>query len=349
MPKILKNDMEKEPVITFILGNGFDLSLHMETSYSHVYKTYLDTPSSSNTITNFKNELRNRTPFDKWADFETGMAEYAGTLSSEEEFVECVRDFKRHMAKHIRQEDERLKNIVSDRNYYPQIIKELDRSFEQFHAGFSPNVRAKIERLTGNEFWNYNVITFNYTKSLEYLYRAKAWYQKVSMVPPLHIHGDIDNDIVLGVNNVEQIKNTAYKFTNKGLRAFVKTCFNEQYDSSRVSKAEKMIENSSVVCTYGFSLGESDQFWVDLLIEWLRKDTNHHLIVYKYDTTQYDYCIYDEVMDVEDEKKDELLKHLRISDTNLDKQIHIPVGYDIFNFEFKKIEDSSISETLTAI
>lgn len=344
MKKFFENNTIHEPVITFILGNGFDLSLHMETSYAHVYSTYVDTPSSSATIAAFKSELRNRTPFDKWSDFEMGMAEYAQSLLCEEELVGCVRDFKQHMVDHLTAEDKQLEKIVQGGFYNPQLVKELDRSFGKFYEGFTPNVKAEIERLTGNEFWNYNVITFNYTKSLEYLYAAKFKQQQVIMNPPLHIHGDLYNDVVLGVNNVEQIKNTKYKLSKKSHRAFVKTIFNEQYDKERVLKAIKMIENSSIICTYGFSLGESDQLWVNLLVEWLKKDVNHHLIVYKYDTAIYNRCLYDELMDVEDEKKEELMRYLGIIDDNLENQIHIPVGYDIFNFEFKKVEENKLPQ-----
>ena len=107
-----------------------------------------------------------------------------------------------------------------------------------------------------------------------------------------------------------------------------------------------MIESSSVICTYGFSLGESDRLWVDLIVEWLKKDANHHLIVYKYDTTPYNRCLYDKLMDVEDEKKDELMRHLGITDDNLEDQIHIPVGYDIFNFEFKIVEENKLPQSI---
>lgn len=337
MAKLFENNTQKEPVITFILGNGFDLSLHMKTSYSHVYATYIDTPSSSSVIAAFKNELKNRTPFDKWSDFEMGMAEYAESLSSEAELIECVRDFKQHMVWHLRNEDKRLEDLIQERVYDSQIVKELDRSFKDFYDGFSPNIKSEFQRLIGDEFWNYNIISFNYTKSLEYLNIAKFRYEKIIMEPPLHIHGDLYNDVVLGVDSIDQIKNTTYKLTKRGHRAFVKTIFNEQYDKDRVIKAKKMISTSSIICTYGFSLGESDQLWVDLIVEWLKKDANHHLVVYKYDTKEYNRCIYDELMDVEDEKKDELMKRLGISDSGIENQIHIPVGYDIFNFEFKKI------------
>lgn len=344
MVKLFENNTQKDPVITFILGNGFDLSLHMETSYSHVYNTYVDTPSSSEVIVAFKNELKKRKPFDKWSDFEMGMAEYAESLSSEEELIECVRDFKQHMVSHLINEDQQLERIIQGGFYNSQLVKELDRSFENFHGGFSPNIKAEFERLTDKEFWNYNVITFNYTKSLEYLHIAKFKQQKMVMEQPLHIHGDLYNDVVLGVDNTEQIRNTAYKLTKKGRRAFVKTIFNEQYDKNRVMMAKKMISNSSIICTYGFSLGKSDQLWVDLIVDWLKKDSNHHLVVYKYDTTTYNRCVYDELMDIEDEKKEELMQRLGISNSNLENQIHIPVGYDIFNFEFKKIEENKLPD-----
>lgn len=344
MIKFHENNTQKEPAITFILGNGFDLSLHIKTSYEHVYNTYIDTPSSTDVIVSFKNELKKRKPFDKWSDFEMGMAEYAGTLSSEEEFIECIRDFKRHMVEHLRKEDKQLESLVQGGFYNSQIVHELERSFEKFYGGFSPNVRVEFDRLTDKEFWNYNVITFNYTKSLEYLHVAKFKQQKMLMNPPLHIHGDLYNDVVLGVNNVEQIKRADYKLTKKGCRAFVKTFFNEQYDKDRVLTAKKMIESSTIICTYGFSLGESDQLWVDLIVEWLKKDVNHHLVVYKYDTTTYNRQVYDEVMDVEDEKRGELMYHLGINDSNLESQIHIPVGYDIFNFQFKKVEENRLPQ-----
>ena len=342
--KLFENTTQKEPAITFILGNGFDRSLYMKTAYEHVYDTYVDTPSRTNVIDTFKSELRKRKKYGKWSDFEMGMAEYAKTLLSEDKFVECVRDFKQHMVEHLRKEEKQLESLVQSGFYDSQIIRELERSFEKFHCGFSPNIKKEFERLTDNDFWNYNVITFNYTKSLEYLHVAKYRNQKIIMNQPLHIHGELDNDVVLGVSNVEQIKSTAYKITKKGCRAFVKTIFNEQYDIDRVLTAKRMLESSTIICAYGFSLGESDQLWVDLIVEWLKKDMDHHLVVYEHDTTTYNRCVYDELMEIEDEKREKLMRRLGITDSDLENQIHIPVGYDIFNFEFKKVEESRLPQ-----
>jgi hypothetical protein len=49
-------------------------------------------------------------------------------------------------------------------------------------------------------------------------------------------------------------------------------------------------------------------------------------------------------MDVEDAKKADLMKRLGINENSLEDQIHIPVGYDIFNFEFRKIEENKLPE-----
>ena len=105
MKKLLMEDFRtKENLsVLFILGNGFDLNLGMKTSYTDVYNQYVQTESKSDVIKKFKEELNtNKTnKQSKWSDFELGMAKYARTLSSENELIECVWDFKGHMVEHL--------------------------------------------------------------------------------------------------------------------------------------------------------------------------------------------------------------------------------------------------------
>ena len=84
-------------------------------------------------------------------------------------------------------------------------------------------------------------------------------------------------------------------------------------------------------------MGESDKTWIDLLVDWLKQSVDHHLIVYQYDKTEYRRYIFDALMDAEDEKKAALLTRLGLTESKLADQIHIPIGYDIFNFDFSKI------------
>lgn len=323
--------------ILFIIGNGFDLGLNMKTRYEDIYNKYIFTPSKSSVISKFKNELSKRKPYDKWSDFEMGMAEYAATLESEDDLIECVRDFKGCMVNHLQDEFNKINELFKDDGYASNLIKEFDHSLKSFYACFTQNVQKQLRSVINDDFPEYNFITFNYTKTLEALMAVIYRRNKVLMEMPLHIHGSLDNDVVLGIDNPEQIKKAKYQLSKKGKRSFIKTFFNEQFDNDRVLKAKEMISQSSVICTYGFAMGKSDKTWIDMIKNWLLEDAEHHLVVYQYDTTKYYRYHFDEIMDVEDEKKELLLKHLGIEDETILEQIHIPVSYDIFNFKFEKI------------
>ena len=320
--------------ILFILGNGFDLNLNMKTRYSDIYETYIKTPSKSDIIKKFKEDLSGKQPYEKWADFEMGMAKYAEELSCENDLIECVRDFKTHMVSHLSKENNRFKKIM-DSIQIGTILSELENSLFYFYSGLTPNVVNQITNLfpqSGLNITNFSYLTFNYTNSLEELLKTKHIYNEVYPNLPLHIHGTLDRDVVLGIDNLEQIS-TKYQLSRKGKRAFIKTIFNEQYDSARVEKAKQMISKSSVICTYGFSMGKSDDTWVFEISKWLLANKSHHLIVYQHDVAYYSMWNSDERMDVEEERKYSILQRLGILDEDILEQIHIPIGHKIFDFD----------------
>lgn len=315
--------------VTFILGNGFDLGLGLRTSYNDVYESYVKYKSDDNAnIRRFKAELSNRKPYDKWSDFEMGMAEYAKELSSEEEFIECVRDFKKHIVDYLSKINDTITKIINTYNYdVNKLAKELKRSETSFYQYLTPNVVKQVKDIIADQEIKYNYITFNYTTVLEYIF-AMVELEK----PPLHIHGTLGKDVVLGVDNIEQLNDIRFELSKKGKRAFIKTEFNKQYDKDRVETAMKIINESDIICTYGFSMGDSDRTWVNALIDWMIADKNHHLVVYQYDTKKYNQYYYNEIMDVEEDKKENLIEKLEISDKRLEDQIHIPILNVIFNF-----------------
>jgi hypothetical protein len=331
--------LSKECRITFIIGNGFDLGMNMRTRYSDVYDGYILTPSASEVIARFKNELSEKAPhgYPNWSDFEMGMALYAKTLASENELVECVRDFKSYMVHHLQNEYRKILSFINHQSNVYNVINELERSILSFYGGLIPNVKNQLDSMIDGAEVVYNYITFNYTMTLEALFAIKAKHNQTFERTPIHIHGKLDSDVVLGIDNVDQLSGAPFSLTRKGHRAFVKTSFNEQYDKTRVEVAKKIISESSIICGYGFSMGESDKTWVDQLSTWLLENPNHHLVMYQYDENTYNLFNSDELMDVEDEKKVHLLQKLGIEDNTILNQIHIPVSYDIFNFKLKKV------------
>ena len=182
---------------------------------------------------------------------------------------------------------------------------------------------------------SYSFLSFNYTYTLDTLLQ----FSRIGSVP-VHIHGTLNNDVILGVDSIEQLNGCPYPTTRKMQRAFIKPKFNEAYDSERLETARSMILNSDIICSYGFSYGESDETWLELILQWLISDSRHHLVAYQFDDTAYDKFNSDILMDAEDEKKEMLLKKLSAplltDDVNILNQVHIPVGYDIFNFDFSK-------------
>ena len=147
---IIKNldaQKEKKCNITFIIGNGFDLGLHMKTKYENIYQSYLEIDSDSDVIKKFKKELSSRKPYDKWSDFEMGMAEYAKKLLSEDELIECVRDFKSHMINHIQKENDKMLEFIDDSSYASVLLQEFERSITTFYEGLTPNDINQMKNL----------------------------------------------------------------------------------------------------------------------------------------------------------------------------------------------------------
>lgn len=77
--------------------------------------------------------------------------------------------------------------------------------------------------------------------------------------------------------------------------------------------------------------------WVNCIADWLRSDTNHHIIYFAYDPHEYSRCNFDEMMDVEESRKIQFLEHLGICPVaEIMRQVHIPIGDNVFDF---KLED----------
>lgn len=326
--------------VTFLIGNGFDLRMGMKTRYIDMYGDYINMYENDEVIQRFKMVLRSDAPngYTNWCDFEAAMGICASGMMNEGEFIKCVRHFKSHMVAHLKSEEERfiqyVKNYETGAYACAQLVAD---ALNNFYKGQTPNVINEIEGAIGGMHPIYNFITFNYTKVLDYLLSQYGRTYMLDLKSRLiHIHGSLDSDVVLGVDNDSQFEALKYPITRKLKRAFVKPEFNAEYDFTRVLKAQNMIKDSDVICVYGMSLGVTDDTWVQMLASWLLEDSAHHLIYYQYSTNTYQSWDIDEKMDEEDDRKQVLLKRLFQNKEDVDKvyaRVHIPVGYDIFDIK----------------
>ena len=215
MEKKEKN-IKKTSSVLFILGNGFDLNLKMNTRYKDVYAGYVKEESTSETVKKFKEDLKKseKCCYEKWSDFEIGMAEYAKGLNNENELIECVRDFKRYMVSHLKNEDSKFKKRIDPINKFSGIGTAMYKSLTEFQNAFIPSVKNKIGRMLNIEDVDrdINFVTFNYTNTLEELLNKCSRRNRV-----IHIHGSLNGNIILGVDNLEQLK-TKYSISKRGKR-----------------------------------------------------------------------------------------------------------------------------------
>lgn len=329
--------------VTFIIGNGFDLRIGMKTRYKDMYDGYLASFSADKDIELFKNELRKDKPNDytTWADFESTMGKSAKMFKNEDVFVKCIRDFKKYMVNHLKKEQELMVGRINQLGN--RISHEvIDNSLLNFYKKQTPNIVNEIESIKSGFRTSYEFISFNYTTVFDTLLNNSYTYVKAHPPKVNHIHGVLENDVVLGVNDISGI-NSNFALTRKTERAFIKPEFNKSFDKARVEKAETTIENSDVICIYGMSLGKTDRVWVDKIKEWILSSPRHHLFYFTYHDKSYNGYDWDEIMDEEDVEKHVLLSKIfgaEMVDTAILEQFHIPMNYDIFDlqkeFEAKK-------------
>ncbi len=316
----------------FLIGNGFDVNCGMKTRYTDVYKGYVKEKSTNSILEKFKKTIESN--LETWGDFEMAMAQYAQRLYSEEEFLECVRDFAQYMEKHLLEEQNAFKEKMNNMQIFNEVLNEVENSLGSFYSGISHRVDGTMKKRNATYLGNIEAISFNYTEIFDMLIN-----QYLEISTPLkqkevvHIHGILQDDPVFGVDNIEQIK-ASYSLTKKGKRGFIKPVFNTEYDPERVQQARILINNASTICTYGISLGESDLSWRNALIEWLGKNKSNHLFIYQYSLSTVEYRTSSEKMDREDDEKERLLLKWGIDNMeNIFDQIHIPCGKNIFNIE----------------
>lgn len=322
--------------VTFLIGNGFDLKIGMKTRYVDMYDSYIawaQTQKDDKEISSFCESLYQDKPnkYTNWSDFEVAMGMYASRVEDEDEFIKCVRSFKRHMITWLQVEESEFwenVNIPERRGACSEVMK---ASVYKFYQGQTPNVIKEIERLgKPSEF---TFISFNYTRVLDTLI-ARSISQQALTRPVIHIHGMLESDVVLGIDNELQFGKLKYPISKRMRRAFIKPEFNMEYDMERVNNAEDAIIESDVICIYGMSLGRTDQSWVELVAKWLRASQNHHLVCFRYSEDKFETWDVDLKMDEEDRKKQLLLERLYKEPSDREavfNNVHVPIGFDIFN------------------
>lgn len=214
--------------VTFLVGNGFDISTGIDTSYSGFYQWYCTQKPNNDEpewIRDFKNDILKdmKKPLEErtWADFELGLGRYTANFSPEtvDHFIECYEDAVTNLQRYIElQIENKVQDISSSQKdtFAKSILSFTDELPDASKVAMSSILPGKISE----NVW-FRFISFNYTHILDKFVEAVAstplitWSSKFSYAAQadprvLHIHGSINDLPLMGVNDVGQIENSIF-------------------------------------------------------------------------------------------------------------------------------------------
>lgn len=253
--------------ILFFIGNGFDLNIGMKTSYGDFYNYYHGVKSDNPSVEKLKKEISNNIKL--WSDLELALGEYTESIGTQEEFNEVFEDIGDNLAMYLQQEESRFDFSRIDR-------KELFDCLSYPERYLPPTDNNQIKTFKEKwkfENWNVRIITFNYTRTIENLIGEKLnktqigthHNRSIDLQGVEHIHGYVNERMVMGVNDVSQIKNSSFHKNQNVLEALVKVICNQVSRQNIDEVCKQQVSSANLICIFGSSIGDTDNMWWELI------------------------------------------------------------------------------------
>ena len=284
--------------ITFLVGNGFDISCGLRTSYSQFYKWYCKQDKSEKEHVNtFRETIDKDIKAGKknWADFEEAMGEYTKNFSADSayNYIDCFEDAHEKLMDYLEAERLRFDDTISEEE-----IKKQRITLKKFYSELSEQeVRTFDNLYQSNRGASSTIsfISFNYTDTLDRYIAEMAkvpldvWqntngHQCTLSISPtvIHAHGRLDEHPIFGVNDEHQIANKELLKTPNFAELLIKPKSVNALGKLWHEEANKLIDKSAIICIYGMSMGYTDATWFEKIMEWLQSDPNRQIIVFWY-------------------------------------------------------------------
>ncbi len=267
--------------VTFIIGNGLDLSLELKTKYSDFYAYVIEKDHiGSNRI--YKEISGN---LDTWSDFERSLGEhtsYIGKLPEskrEDESIKFHEELDRvrdDLADYLDSQEKSIENLP-DKFQFAADEKGL---FDGLNDGQYNIVRGILQSLPVY----LNFVSLNYTKTLEKILAGDKILtpRGYNLQLPQHLHGTVDLYMTLGVSDESQLYDG---MSTREKNDLIKSKLIDSANDGRLEAFRKTLRLSSVVVLFGASMGETDSYIWREIISWMNVSNSRYVIIHKYDTT----------------------------------------------------------------
>jgi hypothetical protein len=261
--------------ILYIIGNGFDINLGLKTKYSDFYKYYQGQLSEDNLINNLKKEIAKGIV--NWADLEEAFGKYMVNLNDREEFDTVYDDIVINLGDYLENQEKEFDFSKVDKSI---LLKDLSTP-ELFLTQEDIQELKSYKSNWGAATWNINIITLNYTRALEKILESqisniqigKHRHGLVMLGNIQHIHGYTDERTILGVNDISQVGKEQFHTDKEILDALIKPGANRALRHNVDKICENHAHSAHIICIFGSSLGDTDNYWWKLVGDQLRKNT----------------------------------------------------------------------------
>lgn len=346
--------------ITFLIGNGFDRNMGLDTTYSDFIKVY----KKSEAKTQILKELRFRINENEtlWSSAELAFGQYTSEFGAgeAEQFAECQEDFCQNLANYLKKQESRI-----DYSFAEDAIIQAFSRLNDLTSSFPTQERIVLDGIYKNyvsEEIKFNFICYNYTRTLDecisvmkkkkpivgsHKYGSQSLNHTIGQL--CHVHGTVEKEMVFGVNDETQILNLKLFDCDDGdlyKNLLIKKQANESYKENTDEKAKKILTSSKIIYVYGMSIGDTDNLWWDRICTWLANDDTHHLILQKHGVPSKGVFPM-KYQQFERNQRRKFLKHSQLEGekrTNIESRIHI-TGENIFE-SICKIADHKIADQL---
>lgn len=264
--------------VLYILGNGFDKAQGMKTSYPEFYE-YLRTKEGSPLLEKMKKNIT----ADKtlWSDMEWALGEYTSKVETAEDMDNLHDELSQYLQKYLTTEDRQFRpNDVMRHVFHSDFIQPESHLSEVDLVNYRKVLKPIINANASSNKSIY-VMTLNYTNTLEKLLglnkneTSKTLNARGDALRDIcHIHGRLEDTIIIGVDNEKQIRNTEFRQMEDVTNFLIKEEANLAMKNLRHSKCEQYVKNANLIVLMGVSLGETDQRWWTLIGSELKKRTD---------------------------------------------------------------------------
>lgn len=271
-------------IVVYILGNGFDMAQGMKTSYPEFYD-HLEMQKGSSLLELMK--LRIDANKKLWSDMEFAFGQFTSEVESVESMERLYYELNDHLRMYLKGEDEAFVPSDTHKSKFEQDfwspMKFFGETDRQRYAAFANKVGANKQ---------INVITLNYTSTLDKLLslgntKTKALNNSYYLADIIHVHGSLDDSIIVGLDNEKQIANELFRNNEDIKDLLVKIQSNRAMKYLRSTKCEDLIKGANLIFFYGVSLGETDNRWWQLIGEQFKKRNNLVLIKHEFIPNAY--------------------------------------------------------------